>query len=106
VHWPHALEPKYPGAHRQWISQYVFPATQRTTDPLSQRLPRHDVGEKSLRVAVQKAMRLSGIRRQPVAIPSGIPSHNLLECGSDIQAVEELHNINSHSEAVPAGAAG
>jgi integrase len=38
VYLPAALARKYPKADRQWLWQYVFPAKQRTIDPIRTRL--------------------------------------------------------------------
>jgi len=73
VYLPRALEKKYPNAHRDLIWQYVFPAVRRSIDLRSQREQRHHVNEKSLQLAVQKAVRAAGIRKAATCPPSGIP---------------------------------
>jgi hypothetical protein len=43
---PDGLERKYPHANREWIWQWVFPATRHFKDPASDRLFRHHLHER------------------------------------------------------------
>jgi len=43
VYLPYALERKYPNAHKEWIWQYAFPASQRSRDPRSGAIRRHHI---------------------------------------------------------------
>jgi hypothetical protein len=50
---PFALSKKYPNAGKEWIWQYVFPASLRSTDPEAGMVRRHHLHPS----AVQKAVR-------------------------------------------------
>ena len=64
VYLPHALERKYPEAHRQWIWQYVFPSHKRSIDPRSGKERRHHLSELVLQRAVKEAVREAGITKK------------------------------------------
>jgi site-specific recombinase XerD len=109
VYLPYALERKYPSAAREWIWQYVFPASKISTDPRSLPSPlgkgargegggqadgvlrRHHTDESHLQKAVIAAARQSGL-------PKRITCHtfrhsfatHLLQNGYDIRTVQEL----------------
>ncbi len=91
VYLPYALANKYPNAAREWIWQYVFPASKRSIDPRSAVERRHHADESGLQKAVTAAARRSGI-------PKRITCHtfrhsfatHLLEAGYDIRTVQEL----------------
>ncbi|MGH8475022.1 MAG: integron integrase, partial [Methylococcales bacterium] len=57
VYMPFALDRKYPDAAREWGWQYVFPASNCSTDPRSGAKRRHHVQEQAIQRAVKQAVR-------------------------------------------------
>jgi integron integrase len=91
VYLPHALDRKYPAADRQWGWQYVFPSKTLSVDPRSGLKRRHHMHESSIRKAIHKATKLSGIAK-PVGCHTLRHSFatDLLKDGYDIRTVQEL----------------
>ncbi|MFQ5796461.1 MAG: integron integrase, partial [Candidatus Bipolaricaulia bacterium] len=91
VYLPFALERKYPNANREWIWQYVFPATKLSKDPRTGIVRRHHVHESSLQKAVKQAAQRAGINKRVTChtFRHSFATH-LLEDGYDIRTVQEL----------------
>jgi site-specific recombinase XerD len=91
VELPTALSRKYPNAGREWVWQWIFPATRTYVERLTGERRRHHLHESVLQRAVKHAVWRSGItKRAGPHNTAALVRHALARDGRDIRTVQEL----------------
>ena len=88
VELPTALARTYPTAGREWVWQWVFPATRLYRDRATGQLRRHHLHESVLQRVVKEAVRRASIAKR--ATPHTLRHSFLPEDDRDIRTVQEL----------------